>query len=191
RATEPQLLDALRPAAGELRRDPAAHAHPAPHHLVPPQGVEQPDVVEGHVLDGVDLVEPPPGPQAGVQGRVDAEVPRPRLVERQPAQRLADRAVQVDQRRAVAAAEHHHGPAGQVDRLRLAGAGEEHPRAVTELLERLEHASSWPQGPGACWPRVKGSTSRASSSMLLRVRAWSTAPVWQPVSTTPTPSSFW
>ena len=40
-------------------------------------------------------------------------------------------------------------------------------------------------------PRVWGSTSRASSSMLLRARSCGSVPDWQPVSTTPQPSSFW
>src|SRR5262249_32539271 len=38
--------------------------------------------------------------------------------------------------------------------------------------------------------RTCGITSRASSSMLLRARSSGSVPLWQPVSTTPQPSSF-
>ena len=72
RAGEPQLLDALRPAHGELGRDPAAEADAAQDHLVQAQGVEQLDVVKGHVLDGVDLVEAAALAEAGVRRHVDA-----------------------------------------------------------------------------------------------------------------------
>src|SRR5207248_2377683 len=106
-----------------------------------PQGVEQLDVMESHVLDGVDLVEAAALAEAGVCRHVDAEALRPRLVERQPAERLADRAVQVDERRSVAAVHQHRRPAVQVDALGLTAlARQEYPRGVLQLLQRIEHA---------------------------------------------------
>ena len=67
RAGDPQLLDPLRPAHGELRRDPAAQADAAQDHLVQAQRVEQLDVVKRHVLDGVDLVEAAALAEAGMR----------------------------------------------------------------------------------------------------------------------------
>src|SRR3954470_13009480 len=85
----------------------------------------------------------------GVRRHQDAELPRPRLVEREPAERLAERAVQVDERGAVAlpAVQDGRGAAVDLDRLRLAAlARQQHPRPVAEFLQRLEHMAA-PRGP--------------------------------------------
>jgi hypothetical protein len=131
RRRQPQLLDALRPARGELGGDPAAEADAAENDFIESEGVEKFDVVERHVLDGIDLVEAAGLVEAGVRRHQDLEVARPGVVERQPAGRLAEGTVQVDERRAVAAAEDHGRPAGDVDHLgRAALARQQHAGGV-------------------------------------------------------------
>src|SRR5206468_770566 len=56
RRRDPQLLDALGPADGEFHRDPAPQAVAAEVDLVQAEGVQQLEVVEGHVGDGVDAL---------------------------------------------------------------------------------------------------------------------------------------
>src|SRR5437660_389617 len=76
-----------------------------PDDLVQAQLIEEFDIVKGHVLDGVDLLEAAAFAEARVRRHDDAKPLRPCLVERQPQLRLAERAVQVDERRPLAAVE--------------------------------------------------------------------------------------
>ena len=78
--------------------------------------------------------KPPDCAEAGVRRHVDGELLRPGLVERQPEERLAERAVQVDERRPVAAVHEDRRPAGDVDRLRLAAlARQQHAGGVASV----------------------------------------------------------
>src|SRR5262249_49392794 len=120
RCRDPQFLDPLRPAYRKLRRDPAAQAHPAKDHLLQTEGVEEFEIVKGHVLDGVYAVETAALAETGVRRHVDGELLRPRLVEGQPHRRLAEGAVQVDEGRTAAAMHDDGRSAAHVNRLRLA-----------------------------------------------------------------------
>ncbi len=67
RVGDPQLLDAFGPTNRNFRRDPAAEADAAEMDLLQAERVEHVDVVEGKVLDRVDLVEPAAPPEAGMR----------------------------------------------------------------------------------------------------------------------------
>ncbi|MDE0059768.1 MAG: hypothetical protein OXP07_16740 [Defluviicoccus sp.] len=104
RADQREAADALRVAHRDLGRDPAADAGPGEAERPEPERVEQLEIVEHQIVDGLQrLVLRAPG-AAGMGGRDQRDAPGERLVERQKGEgRAVDvgDAVQVDHGRAV------------------------------------------------------------------------------------------
>src|SRR6185503_15631749 len=97
------------------------------------------DVVKRHVGDAVHLVETAGAMKSGVRGNVDRVVAGEQIEKRQPAKRLAERAVQVDQGRPLPAAHDHGRPTGDIDDLWLAAlARQGDPGSVTEFADRVK-----------------------------------------------------
>ncbi len=139
---KPKSFDALGPAHGKLGRDPTSQTHAPKDDFFETQRVEQFQVVESHVLDGVNLVEAFALAEAGMGGNQHPKMFGKALEKGKPHERFIQGTGQVDKRRALAALANHRGLSSHRDGLGFATAPrQKHAGAVFQLLEGFKHCS--------------------------------------------------